>query len=246
MRLINDGETGSYILKPIPSIGKNLDQMPANEHLTMQIARQVYGIDTAENALIFFKDGKPAYLTRRFDINTDKTKRAVEDFASLGARTPHSHGKDYKYVGNYSELFTIMKKYIPAYRIEAQKLFKLLVFNYLFSNGDAHFKNFSVVETPDGDFCLSPAYDLLNTHIHINDSVFALEDGLLPKNLKKGNIKNQFLILANFAGLTDGQIKQVFDKMLANNEKVQQLIKNSFLNTKLQKNYILYNRLINN
>jgi serine/threonine-protein kinase HipA len=29
--------------------------MPANEHLTMQIARQVYGIETAENALIFFK-----------------------------------------------------------------------------------------------------------------------------------------------------------------------------------------------
>ena len=35
--------------------------MPANEHLTMQIARQVYGIETAENALIFFNDGTPAY-----------------------------------------------------------------------------------------------------------------------------------------------------------------------------------------
>jgi serine/threonine-protein kinase HipA len=42
--------------------------MPANEHLTMQIARQVYGIETAENALIFFKNGAQAYITRRFDV----------------------------------------------------------------------------------------------------------------------------------------------------------------------------------
>lgn len=238
LQLTEKDETGQYILKPIPTIGKNLSQMPANEHLTMQIARQVYGIETAENALIFFKDSQPAYLTKRFDVKADKTKRAVEDFASLGARTPQSHGKDYKYVGNYSELFSLMKKYLPAYRIEAQKLFQLLMFNYLFSNGDAHFKNFSVIETPDGDFKLSPAYDLLNTHIHINDSVFALEDGLLPKNLKKGNIKKQFLILADFAGLTDFQIKHVFDNMLQNTDKVQLLINNSFLNDKLKKNYL--------
>jgi serine/threonine-protein kinase HipA len=45
--------------------------MPANEHLTMQIARQVYGIETAENALIFFKDGAPAYITKRFDVKED-------------------------------------------------------------------------------------------------------------------------------------------------------------------------------
>ena len=40
LRLINEGEHGAYILKPIPAAGKNADQMPANEHLTMQIARQ--------------------------------------------------------------------------------------------------------------------------------------------------------------------------------------------------------------
>src|SRR5665647_1186521 len=46
LRLINEGEHGAYILKPIPGAGKNADQMPANEHLTMQIARQVYSIET--------------------------------------------------------------------------------------------------------------------------------------------------------------------------------------------------------
>src|ERR1700744_357305 len=53
LRLINEGERGKYILKPVPNAGRKPDQMPANEHLTMQIARQVYRIETAENALIF-------------------------------------------------------------------------------------------------------------------------------------------------------------------------------------------------
>jgi serine/threonine-protein kinase HipA len=42
-------------LKPIPRDLKKVDQVPANEHLTMQIAKQVYGLNTAENALIFLK-----------------------------------------------------------------------------------------------------------------------------------------------------------------------------------------------
>ncbi len=33
----------------------------------MQIADQVFGIDTAANALLELGDGEPAYLTRRFD-----------------------------------------------------------------------------------------------------------------------------------------------------------------------------------
>jgi len=71
LRLINEGEQGEYILKPIPSAGKRPELMPANEHLTMQIAKQAFGIEVAENALIFFKNGSPAYITKRFDIKED-------------------------------------------------------------------------------------------------------------------------------------------------------------------------------
>ena len=186
LRLVNEGERGSYILKPIPGVGRRVDQMPANEHLTMQIARQVFAIETAENALIFFMNGAPAYITKRFDVKEDGSKLAQEDFASLAGRTPQTHGEHYKYMGNYLQMFQIMKRYVPAYKIEAPKLFKLVLFNYLFSNGDAHFKNFSLIETPLGDYKLSPAYDLLNSRIHIEDSDFALQDGLLPGNLSQG------------------------------------------------------------
>ena len=238
LRLINEGEQGTYILKPIPNAGKNSDQMPANEHLTMQIARQVYDIETAENALIFFKNGEPAYLTKRFDVKDEGGKWATEDFASLAGRTPQTHGANYKYLGNYLELFELMKTHLPAYKTEAPKLFKLLVFNYLFSNGDAHFKNFSILETSLGDFKLSPAYDLLNSRIHIEDSDFALEDGLLRKNLAKGKVLDQFQILAEKAEIGKKQVDKVFESMLSNSEKVTSLIDSSFLNESSKRNYL--------
>ena len=49
--------TGRYILKPIPGELENREQILANEHLTMQIAKQVYGINVADNGMIFFRDG---------------------------------------------------------------------------------------------------------------------------------------------------------------------------------------------
>lgn len=236
--LIEEGEKGNYILKPIPNIGKSQNQMPANEHLTMQIARQVFGIETAENVLIFFKDGEPAYLTKRFDYDSDGNKLAKEDFASLAGRTAQTHGEHYKYLGDYLELFTLLKKYAPAYQLESIKLFKQILFNYLFSNGDAHLKNFSLLETPLGDFRLSPVYDLLNTRLHIEDADFALEDGLLPRSMHKGGIKNHFHLLAEKAAINSSQVKRVFKSFLTKSSEVEKLINCSFLNDRSKRNYL--------
>lgn len=237
LRLVEEGEQGQYILKPIPSVGKNRDAMPANEHLTMQIARQVFGIETAENALMFFKSGEHAYITKRFDISADGSKLAQEDFASLAGRTAQTHGENYKYLGNYLELFVYLQRYVPAYPIEAFKLYRLIIFNYLFSNGDAHFKNFSLIETPIGDFKLSPAYDLLNTSIHIRDRSFALEDGLLPKNQTFGKISEQFYTLAGLANINKKLVDRTFDLLTSQKEQTLKLIRNSFLPDRLKRNY---------
>jgi serine/threonine-protein kinase HipA len=237
LRLVNEGERGTHILKPIPGAGKNPAQMPANEHLTMQIARQVFNIETAENALIFFRNGDAAYIIKRFDIKTDGSKIAQEDFAALAGRTPQTHGENYKYLGNYSEMFRLMKEYVPAYKPESSKLLKLLIFNYLFSNGDAHFKNFSLIETPMGDFKLSPAYDLLNSRIHIDDTDFALEDGLLPRSLSEGKIKHQFKILSNLAGIDERVFDDIFSEMVTRPGFVEKLVFSSFLNESTKRNY---------
>ncbi len=237
LRLIEEGEQGQYILKPIPNVGKKASQMPANEHVTMQIARQVFAIETAENALMFFKNGDLAYITKRFDVKDNGLKWAQEDFASLAGRTSQTHGEDFKYKGNYLELFTLLKKYVPAYAVESIKLFKLILFNYLFSNGDAHFKNFSLIETPLGDFKLSPAYDLLNSRLHIDDKDFALDDGLLPTHLAIGKVKAQFYGLGEQAGISNQQVEKVFSDVTSKKIEVLKLIEASFLDEKAKRNY---------
>lgn len=244
LRLTREDELGTYILKPIPSVGKRADQMPANEHLTMQIARQVYGIETAENGLIFFKNGAPAYITKRFDVLEDSSsptghagKLAQDDFASLAGRTSQTHGEHYKYLGNYLELFELMQSHLATYKIEAPKLIRLLIFNYLFSNGDAHLKNFSLLETPMGDYRLSPAYDLLNSRIHINDKDFALDDGLLPRNLAHGKIGVQFANLAMNARISDKIFQDIVEAMTTKSDAVEKLVAASFLDESTRTNY---------
>lgn len=237
LRRVEKDEQSTYILKPICTIPKNKDFAPANEHLTMQIAAQVFGIETAENALIFFADGTPAYLTKRFDI-TPNERYGVEDFASLLGKTAQTHGSDYKYTGSYSDLFAAVKQYVAAWQVESLKLFNLIVFNYLFSNGDAHLKNFSLMQSSQGDFRLAPAYDLLNTAIHIDDQPFALKDGLLPKPYNQQKIRKQFLQLGNEVGLPEKLVAKTLGSLTSQTEKVIALTKRSFLSEKLQRNYL--------
>ncbi|MFV0143781.1 type II toxin-antitoxin system HipA family toxin [Empedobacter falsenii] len=238
LRLTNENESGQYILKPISDLPKNSEFAPANEHLTMQIAKQIFKIETAENALVFFEDGSPAYLTKRFDYDESKNKLAVEDFASLLGKSPATNGEQYKYEGNYLELFEVLKKYVPAWKVEAPKLLTLIVFNYLFSNGDAHLKNFSLIETQQGDFKLSPAYDLLNTKIHIEDADFALKEGILPKSISKGKVIDQLMVLGEKAGITEKSIIKVLLNLTSKEDQVVDLIGRSFLSEKLKRNYI--------
>lgn len=83
----------------------------------------------------------------------------------------------------------LIQQYVPAWRIEIEKYFSLVLFNYLFSNGDAHLKNFSLSETTKDDYILSPAYDLVNTRLHVDDSDFALSKGLFADKYQSKEYK---------------------------------------------------------
>ena len=245
--LAPEGVQSRYIIKPAPD-DKRLNyrnHLPANEHLTMQIARQVYGIVTAENALIFFQNGKPAYITKRFDIKADDTKIKQEDFASLAQKTNETHGKQFKYTGSYTDMGALFQKYVAAWQVEISKFFRLILFNYVFSNGDAHLKNFSLQQSENGDYVLSPAYDLLNTSLHIQDDVFALEEGLFGKEfhsdiyLQKGQpCKDDFVDFGKMIGIPEIQIEKIMRDFLTVQFMVYDLTNNSFLNEKLKRMYI--------
>lgn len=252
LRLSEQGEFGQFILKPIPFNPhfQLEEELPANEHLTMQIAKQVYGVAVAECALVFFKNGEPAYITKRFDYTNDGKKILQEDFASIIGKSSGKDGINYRNSGCYEEIATNMKKYVSAYDVDIENFFERIVFNYLFSNGDAHLKNFSLQKKESGDYRLSPAYDLINTSIHIpDDSFFALDDGLFFKDFGSESFNvfgfyayDDFFDFGLRIGLKESRLNKILNKYKTENKKVLNLTECSFLSDSIKQLYINHYR----
>ena len=237
---------GQYILKPVPSGPfKNLDQAPANEHLTMQIARQILKISAPANAVIHFKDGSPAYLVKRFDLKEAGTKYQQEDFAQIAQLSEETHGKDYKYDMSYEEIGNLIKQHIATHQVEMEKFFRLVLFNYIFSNGDAHVKNFSAIRSDTGDYVLTPAYDLLCTKLHSpgeNDMALSLfKEGFSDAYQAIGFYTYfDFLQLGNKLGIREARAIRIIDEFRNERDEISYLIEGSFLRRDIKDLYKEY------
>lgn len=246
IRISEDNERSTYILKPAPwdqtLVGRK--QIPANENLTMQIASQVYGIETAKNGLCFTKDGQLVYITKRFDILNDGTKAPMDDFASIIGRNEQVNGKYFKYSGCYEDIAVAIKQNIAAWMVDMERFFELVVFNYIYANGDDHLKNFSIIRIGQ-DYRLAPAYDLLNTSLHVNGDDFGLDGGLSP-NIEKSDVYDRtghpcrldFERFGKQIGLVYNRVNKVLDKYTSIPDKTKVLVSHSFLSDKMKRTYL--------
>ena len=241
----SEEERGRYILKPAPSSYALLERKdcPANEHLSMQLASQVYHIETAPNALCFFRDGEAAYVTRRFDVAPDGSKYNQEDLASLAGLTKANGGSDYKYSNlSYEECAEIIGRYTTAPSVEILKFFRIVVFNYLILNDDAHLKNFSLINRGDGEYHLAPAYDLINTSLHLYEPrIFALDKGLFREGMQLSDTRSvsraDFEEFGRRIGLAPRLVKRELDIFASEQPLAKELIDRSFLSDKLKRFY---------
>ena len=243
-KLMPTERDGEYILKPVPTadIPRFKDDLPANEHLTMQIAAQVFGIAAAINGVVRFADGELAYVTRRFD-RRNGVKIAQEDFCQLSNRTEETAGRNYKYDGTCEEVARILQKYCKAYRVEVEKLFARIVFNYVFSNGDAHLKNFSLYESEFGDHILTPAYDVICTSLHFpNETRTALDlfDSFESESFRKNGFckRPDFLKLAELYGMDLSRAERYLQLFAQREDRVLSLVNHSFLSDAARSEYL--------
>ena len=244
--LVPTERDGEYLLKPVPSTPglSYQNDIPANEHLTMQIAGQIAGIAVPPNGLVFFPDGSPAYVVKRFDRDAvTGQKLSQEDFCQLSGRSRETYGRNFKYEGSYEELGRQLERYCPSYAVEIEKLFLLIVFNYAAGNGDAHFKNFSLVPTPLGDHVLSPAYDLVNTRLHLpQESALALElfaDDFETESFRENGFhrREDFRELARRFRLKPERAEGILGRVSGLHEKAALLVDASLLSTEAREVY---------
>lgn len=164
---------GQYILKPQNPMFPHL---PENEDLTMKLAG-IAGLDVPFHGLVRAKDGSFLYFIRRFDRRGRGDKIAVEDFAQLAGLS-----RETKYSYSLEKVITLIDKYMTFPVIEKAKFFRLVLFNFLTGNEDAHLKNYSVIFLKDT--CqFSPCYDLLNSTLAMGGT--AAEESALPLAGKK-------------------------------------------------------------
>lgn len=246
LRFAREGEQGRYILKIAPIEPHIIERpwVPINEWETMLIAEQVYGIATAKNSLCYFRNGAVAYVTRRFDVQPNGTKWLQEDFASIANISKDTNGADYKYNAlSYAECGALIDKYVSAAMVEKLKFFRVVVFNYLTCNDDAHLKNFSLMSADGRDYRLTPAYDLLNTHLHLtNPHIFALSKNLYPGMIIDDTHSvtgESFMVFGRQLGLPEKLLIKELDDFRAEKPQVKEMLSSSGLPEELARLYFM-------
>lgn len=215
---------GNYIFKP-PSA--NYPEMPENEHVTMRIAEEAFGIRTVPSSLIRLASGELAYITKRIDrtINGEKI-HLLDMFQILEAFD--------KYKSSMERIGKAIAAYSSSTLLDQLYYFELALFSYLTGNNDMNLKNFSMINNRIG-WNLSPAYDLLNVTIANPKD----EDELaLTIEGKKSNFKPEhFQRFGAVLGLREKQIQNTYINFLKNKEQAFEWLDNSFLSQEMIDGY---------
>lgn len=139
-------------LVKFPNMADGIDS-GAVEFIYNQMAREA-GLDVMECHLFSAKKGPGYFATKRFDRlpgNRRLHKHTASGLLHADFRVPSLDYQDL--VRGTMALTRDMR--------EAQKMFRLAVFNVLSHNRDDHAKNFSFLMDEHGKWSMAPAYDLM-------------------------------------------------------------------------------------
>lgn len=235
--LVITNHEGEFIAKPSP---EEFPHAAENEHLSMQIASTL-GLETPPNGLVQFTDGENVYIIKRYD-RTRQGKLHQEDMAQAMGVYQDDDGK-YKYESkSYEDIGTFLSEHLSP--LDAFTFLKSLIVNFLLGNGDAHLKNFSILDI-GGDSNqkkLAPAYDILNTELFEDPNELALDlfkgDFSTPAFKHLGFISRaDFDELGKRFGIADGALETFYKNLSKQRELTESLVDHSPLPALLKSQY---------
>lgn len=100
-----------------------------------------------------------------------------------------------KYRLGAERVLTALAGVCDAPAVAARELLRQLAFAFLTGNGDAHAKNFSVVQDVDGEWRVSPAYDLPCTQLYGDNTMALAMNGRADAGLGGGDFVTLGLVL---------------------------------------------------
>lgn len=135
------------------------------------------------------ENGRSHFMTRRFDRTNDNEKVHVQSFCAM----MHYDFNDILSY-SYEQLFETMRRLRLPYT-DAEQLYRRMVFNVLSRNCDDHTKNFSFMMRKNGEWRLSPAYDIC--HAYRPDSQWVSQHSLSINGKRTGIDRTDLLAVAN-------------------------------------------------
>jgi serine/threonine-protein kinase HipA len=148
--LVLDEETAIHYLAKLPSVKDQVDVVRI-EAATMNLAAKS-GLAVPFTRLTGCA-GKSVLLVKRFDI-VPAGRRHMISFRTLLKAQGY-------YQQRYQELLAIVRKYSADPLVDAERLYRQMVFNAVIGNTDDHLKNFWMIHDREQGWRLSPAFDLI-------------------------------------------------------------------------------------
>ena len=150
---LKDKESFSFKDYIIKTFSNEFPHLAENEFLCMKVL-EFAGIDIPK---IYLSKNKNFLVIERFDKD-----KGFEEVLSLLKKT-----KIFKYQGSYEQVAKVVYSFVNDVK-DLEKLFKMIILNFLLKNGDAHLKNFGLLYEDDfSNITLSPAYDVVTTTVYL-------------------------------------------------------------------------------
>lgn len=193
-----------YILKLTPP---EYPHLAANEAFFLDAARRS-GLTVPESQIVLDVEGVSGLLVRRFDrvtMNERPLRLAVEDGCQVCNRPPAD-----KYVLGAEQVLGALSAVCEAKAAAARTFLLQLAFAYVTGNGDAHAKNFSVVQSPDGEWRPSPAYDVPSSQPY-GDNTMALSMG---SRIGRDFTMTDFVALGSVLGVPERAVRRAVGELV--------------------------------
>jgi serine/threonine-protein kinase HipA len=182
--------------------------------------------------LIRLADGELGYLTLRMDRGKKNEKISMLDMCQLTNRLT-----EHKYYGTYQQLAETIKKYSSAPMLDVQRFWELVLFSWMTGNSDMHCKNFSLIDTGNGEYVLSPAYDLLAVLLADPADTEEMAMSFSVGGKKSGFNRNTFMTAFIESGISVSRSEKMIEQMKTHLPKWKELISQSFLPEKMKADY---------
>lgn len=185
----------------------------ANENYFLGVARRTR-MKVAKAELVHDADGRSGLLVTRFDrvLNSagQSISLAVEDACQVLDHWPAD-----KYNFSAETVIEALGNVCASRALANRELYRQFCFAWLTGNGDLHAKNMSVLATPDGEWRISPAYDLPST-VPYGDHSLALAMG----GKKVGHSRRSLVEFGMRVGLSENLATKVLDEILEATSRV--------------------------